>query len=212
MITTIATSCAVPVTKPPAIAAVLPTLITTAAAAPNVPIQPSVVEPLAERTCDLYPARKSGYSASSGHGSPQVWTRPVGPSRGSSAISLDVHKAVTESCNAGHSAAVSELGLPSDEARRLMDRQLPQAQAIDRLAQEAVDVPTSTHCGILRAIADGFRAVVSEVTATVALDTGFWFLWIRAESRIGTWTARLQRARPRNLAVARERVHPPRVA
>ncbi|MEU6298739.1 hypothetical protein [Streptomyces erythrochromogenes] len=102
----------------------------------------------------------------------------------------------TESYNSGHNAAVSELGAPSDEARRLMDGQLPQAQAIDCLAQETVDVPTSTHCGSLRAIVDGFRAVVSEVTATVALDTGFWFLWIRAESRIGTWMARLQGARP----------------
>ncbi|MFI0243089.1 phage minor capsid protein [Streptomyces sp. NPDC016845] len=53
-----------------------------------------------------------------------------------------------------------------------MDDRLPNARAADRLAQEAVDVVTATHRGILRAVVDTFRALVARVAATPLLGTG----------------------------------------
>ncbi|MCQ9706611.1 phage minor capsid protein [Streptomyces sp. BSP1] len=88
------------------------------------------------------------------------------------AVSLDVFDAVAEAYNVGHRSAVAELGALSDDAGRLVDDRLPQAQAVDRLAQEAVDVVTATHRSILRAVVDTFRAVVSSVAATPLLGTG----------------------------------------
>ncbi|KUF19910.1 phage capsid protein [Streptomyces silvensis] len=88
------------------------------------------------------------------------------------ATQLDVFDAVAEAYNVGHRAAVAELGALSDDARRLVDDRLPQAQAVDRLAQEAVDVVTATHRSILRTVIDGFRAVVASVAATPLLGTG----------------------------------------
>ncbi|WP_432155534.1 phage minor capsid protein [Streptomyces sp. bgisy153] len=88
------------------------------------------------------------------------------------ATRLDVFDAVAEAYNVGHRAAVAELGALSDDARRLVDDRLPQAQAVDRLAQEAVDVVTATHRSILRATVDTYRAVVSSVAATPLLGTG----------------------------------------
>lgn len=88
------------------------------------------------------------------------------------AVTLDVHDAVAEAYNVGHRAAVAEIGALSDNARRLVDDRLPQAQAVDRLAQEAVNVVTATHRSILRAVVDTFRAVVAAVAATPLLGTG----------------------------------------
>ncbi|MFD7647868.1 phage minor capsid protein [Streptomyces albidoflavus] len=88
------------------------------------------------------------------------------------ATRLDVFDAVAEAYNVGHRSAVAELGALSDDAGRLVDDRLPQAQAVDRLAQEAVDVVTATHRSILRAVVDTFRAVVSSVAATPLLGTG----------------------------------------
>ncbi|MFD7121912.1 phage minor capsid protein [Streptomyces sp. NPDC059922] len=88
------------------------------------------------------------------------------------ATRLDVFDAVAEAYNVGHRSAVAELGALSDDARRLVDDRLPQAQAVDRLAQEAVDVVTATHRSILRAVVDTFRAVISRVAATPLLGTG----------------------------------------
>ncbi|WP_404959026.1 phage minor capsid protein [Streptomyces sp. 147326] len=154
------------------------------------PIHPGMVEPLAERTRDLYAAAENrllgiiARQLAAGLDAPS-WAEQklsaVQAMRRASqavvdelhqAVTLDVHDAVAQSYNEGHRAAVAELGAMPDDARRLVDDRLPQAQAVDRLAQETVDVVTSTHRGILRAIVDGFRAVVSEVTATVALGTG----------------------------------------
>jgi hypothetical protein len=64
------------------------------------------------------------------------------------------------------------LGALSDDARALVDDAAPNAQAVDRLAQETVDVVTSTHGSILRAVVDRFRAIVAQVTATPLLGTG----------------------------------------
>ncbi|MER8042582.1 phage minor capsid protein [Streptomyces sp. NPDC094032] len=88
------------------------------------------------------------------------------------AVELDVFDAVAEAYNVGHRAAVSELGALSDEAVRLVDDRVPNAQAVDRLAAEAVDVVTATHRSILRAVVDTFRAVVASVAATPLLGIG----------------------------------------
>ncbi|MFE5395774.1 phage minor capsid protein [Streptomyces sp. NPDC056568] len=88
------------------------------------------------------------------------------------ATTLDVFDAVAEAYNVGHRSAVAELGALSDEARALVDERTPNAQAVDRLAQEAVDVVTATHRSILRAVVDGFRAVIASVAATPLLGTG----------------------------------------
>lgn len=154
------------------------------------PIHPGMVEPLAERTRDLYAAAEERLLAiiarqlAAGLDAPGWAERKLAAVQAMrrasqavvdelhQAVTLDVFDAVARSYNEGHRAAVAELGALSDDARRLVDDRLPQAQAVDRLAQETVDVVTSTHRGILRAIVDRFRAVVSEVTATVALGTG----------------------------------------
>ncbi|MFF4751821.1 phage minor capsid protein [Streptomyces sp. NPDC001270] len=88
------------------------------------------------------------------------------------AVTLDVFGSVAEAYNTGHRAAVAELGALSDAARRLVDDVTPNAQAVDRLAEETVNLLTDRHRSILRAVDDGYRAVVAEVTATPLLGTG----------------------------------------
>ncbi|MFE7017567.1 phage minor capsid protein, partial [Streptomyces sp. NPDC057651] len=88
------------------------------------------------------------------------------------AVTLDVFDVVAEAYNTGHRAAVAELGALSDTGRRLVDDVTPNAQAVDRLAAETVDMLTERHRSILRAVDDGYRAVVAEVTATPLLGTG----------------------------------------
>ena len=149
-----------------------------------------MVEPLAERTRDLYAQaeeRLLGIIArqlADGLEAPGWAERKLASVQAlrrasqavvdelGRAVQLEVFDVVAESYNAGHRAAVAELGALSDDARRLVDEITPQAQAVDRLAQETVDVVTSTHRSILRAVVDGFRAVVSEVIATPLLGTG----------------------------------------
>ncbi|WP_374118608.1 phage minor capsid protein [Streptomyces sp. BSP1] len=149
-----------------------------------------MVEPLAERTRDLYAGaeeRLLGIIArqlAAGLEAPgwvEAKLAAVQQVRRASqavvdelgkAVSLDVFDAVAEAYNVGHRSAVAELGALSDDAGRLVDDRLPQAQAVDRLAQEAVDVVTATHRSILRAVVDTFRAVVSSVAATPLLGTG----------------------------------------
>ncbi|MFF5442196.1 hypothetical protein [Streptomyces achromogenes] len=58
-----------------------------------------------------------------------------------------------------------------DHARQLVDQITPNAQAVDRLAAETVIRVTATHRSILRAVVDGFRQSVAEVTATPLLGT-----------------------------------------
>ncbi|MEU5302227.1 phage minor capsid protein [Streptomyces noursei] len=88
------------------------------------------------------------------------------------AVQLEVFDVIAESYNRGHRAAVAELGALSDKARRLVYEITPNAQAVDRLAAEAVQVVTATHRGILRAVLDGFREVIARVTATPLLGIG----------------------------------------
>ncbi|MGW3511186.1 phage minor capsid protein [Streptomyces sp. NPDC000994] len=154
------------------------------------PIHPGMVEPLAERTRDLYAdaeERLFGIIArqlADGHDAP-AWAEAklaaIQQVRRASqavvdelgkAVSLDVHDAVAEAYNRGHRAAVAELGALPDSAIRHVDDVLPQAQAVDRLAAETVDRLTATHRSILRAVDDQYRAVISEVSATPLLGAG----------------------------------------
>ncbi|MEK9521450.1 phage minor capsid protein [Streptomyces venezuelae] len=154
------------------------------------PIHPGMVEPLAERTRDLYAAaelRLLGIIArqlGAGLDAPGWAERKLAAlsavRRASQAVvtelgqavSLDVHEVIADAYNVGTRAAVAELGALSDDAVRLVDDVLPQAQAVDRLAAETVDLLTATHRSILRAVDDQYRAVVSEVTATPLVGTG----------------------------------------
>ncbi|MBC9714068.1 phage capsid protein [Streptomyces sp. TRM66268-LWL] len=149
-----------------------------------------MVEPLAEHTRDLYAdaeARLLGIIArqlAAGLDAPGWVERKLAAvqqlRRASQAVvdelgravTLEVFDVVAEAYNTGHRAAVAELGALSDDARRLVDEVTPNAQAVDRLAGETVDVVTSTHRSILRAVVDRFRAIVAEVTATPLLGTG----------------------------------------
>lgn len=88
------------------------------------------------------------------------------------AVRLDVFDVVAESYNTGHRSAVAESGALSDDARRLVDDVTPNAQAVDRPAAETVDLLTERHRSILRAVDDGYRSVVAEVTATPLVGTG----------------------------------------
>ncbi|WP_307783241.1 phage minor capsid protein [Streptomyces sp. MBT53] len=154
------------------------------------PIHPGMVEDLAERTRDLYAdaeERLLGVIArqlADGLDAPGWVERKLAAVQAvrraaqgvvdelGKAMSLDVFDAVAEAYNTGHRAAVAELGALSDASRRLVDDVTPNAQAVDRLAQETVDRLTATHRSILRAVDDQYRTVVAEVTATPLLGTG----------------------------------------
>ncbi|MEU8950905.1 phage minor capsid protein [Streptomyces sp. NPDC048489] len=88
------------------------------------------------------------------------------------AVTLEVFDVVAEAYNTGHRAAVAELGALSDASRRLVDDLTPNAQAVDRLAAETVDLLTDRHRSILRGVEDRYRGIVAEVTATPLLGTG----------------------------------------
>ncbi|MFM9368148.1 phage minor capsid protein [Streptomyces sp. Da 82-17] len=154
------------------------------------PVSPELVEDLADVTRDLYAdaedqllqlvARQlaDGFEAP---GWAQRKLAAIQPLRRAAqavvdelgrAVSLEVFDVVAESYNRGHRAAVAELGALPDRARRLVDEIAPNAQAVDRLAVETLDVVTATHRGILRAVVDGFREVVARVTATPLLGIG----------------------------------------
>lgn len=153
-------------------------------------IHPGMVEPLAERTRDLYAGaeeRLLGIIArqlADGLEAPGWAQRKLSAiqtvRRASQqvvdelgrAVTLDVFDVIAEAYNVGHRAAVVELGALSDVDRARLDEVAPQAQAVDRLAVETIDRVTSTHRSILRAVVDGFRTIVAEVTATPLLGTG----------------------------------------
>ncbi|MDN5380721.1 phage capsid protein [Streptomyces sp. LB8] len=154
------------------------------------PIHPGMVEPLAARTRDLYAdaeERLLGIIArqlADGLDAPGWAERKLAAVQAlrrsaqavvdelGKAVHLEVFDAVAEAYNRGHRAAVAELGALPDRARRLVDEITPNAQAVDRLAAEAVQVVTATHRSILRAVVDGFRRIIAEVTATPLLGTG----------------------------------------
>ncbi|MGW3711355.1 phage minor capsid protein [Streptomyces albogriseolus] len=149
-----------------------------------------MVEPLAERTRDLYGQAEErllgiiARSLAADLDAPSWAERKLASVQAlrrasqavvdelGKAVTLDVHDAVAEAYNRGHRAAVAEIGALSDDARRLVDDVTPNAQAVDRLAAETVTVLTDRHRSILRTVVDRFRAVVAEVTATPLLGTG----------------------------------------
>ncbi|MET9253758.1 phage minor capsid protein [Streptomyces sp. NPDC003717] len=154
------------------------------------PIHPGMVEDLAARTRDLYAdaeARLLGIIArqlADGLDAPGWIERKLAAVQAvrrasqavvdelGKAVTLDVFDAVADAYNTGHRAAAAELGALSDTGRRLVDDAIPNAQAVDRLAQETVDRLTDRHRSILRTVEDGYRGVVAEVTATPLLGTG----------------------------------------
>ncbi|WP_406353239.1 phage minor capsid protein [Streptomyces sp. NBC_00658] len=87
----------------------------------------------------------------------------------STAVDLEVWDVVAEAYNVGARAGLAELGtLGDDEVRRIAET-TPATRAVDRLAQETVDLVTETHRGILRGVEDGYRQVIAEVSATPLL-------------------------------------------
>ncbi|MFE5558663.1 phage minor capsid protein [Streptomyces sp. NPDC056544] len=89
------------------------------------------------------------------------------------ATDLEVFSAVTEAYGVGARAGLAELGALSDaDARRIADS-TPNTRAVDRLAAETIELVTETHRGILRGVEDGYRQVISEVSATplLGIDT-----------------------------------------
>ncbi|MFE7853742.1 phage minor capsid protein [Streptomyces sp. NPDC057403] len=154
------------------------------------PIHPGMVEDLALGTRDLYAQaeeRLLGIIArqlAAGLDAPGWVERKLGAIQAvrrasqavvdelGKAVTLEVFDVVAEAYNTGHRAAVAELGALSDAGRRLVDDVTPNAQAVDRLAAETVDLLTDRHRSILRAVDDGYRSVVAEVTATPLLGTG----------------------------------------
>ncbi|MEV7501724.1 phage minor capsid protein [Streptomyces sp. NPDC093018] len=90
-----------------------------------------------------------------------------------SAMQLDVFDVVAEAYNTGARAGLAELGALHDNDLRRIEETTPNTRAVDRLAQETVDLVTATHRGILRGVEDGYRQVVAEVAATplLGIDT-----------------------------------------
>ncbi|WP_149184510.1 phage minor capsid protein [Streptomyces sp. TRM49041] len=89
------------------------------------------------------------------------------------ALDLEVFSAVTEAYDIGTRAGLAELGALSDaDGRRIADS-TPNTRAVDRLAAETIELVTETHRGILRGIEDGYRQIISEVSATplLGIDT-----------------------------------------
>ncbi|MFJ2909364.1 phage minor capsid protein [Streptomyces sp. NPDC087228] len=154
------------------------------------PIHPGMVEDLAAGTRDLYAAAEErllgiiALQLAGGYDSPQWAERKLSAvsalrraSQGvvdelGQAVTTEVFEVTAEAYNIGHRAGVAELGALSDDARRLVDDITPQAQAVDRLAQQTVDRVTDTHRSILRAVVDRFRAIVGQVAAMPILGTG----------------------------------------
>ncbi|MET7616968.1 phage minor capsid protein [Streptomyces sp. NPDC005408] len=91
----------------------------------------------------------------------------------STAVDLEVWDVVAEAYNTGARAGLAELGALGDADARRIAETTPATRAVDRLAQESVDLVTETHRGILRGVEDGYRQVISEVSATplLGIDT-----------------------------------------
>ncbi|MDT0432797.1 phage minor capsid protein [Streptomyces salyersiae] len=153
------------------------------------PIHPGMVEELAAGTRDLYAAAEERLLATiarqleGGYDSPQWAERKLSAVTAlrrsaqavtdqlDQAVRLEVFDAVAEAYNTGHRAGVAELGALDDATRRLVDGITPQAQAVDRLAEQAVTRVTDTHRSILRTVVDRFREIVGQVAALPLLGT-----------------------------------------
>lgn len=149
-------------------------------------IHPGMVEPLAERTRDLYAQAETrlleiiARSLAADLDSPAWAERKLAAvqalRRASQAVvdelaktvTTEVHDAVAESYNVGHEAAVAELGALSPELRALVSDLAPNVADVDRIAEETVAVVTAPHRSILRVITDRFRRTVSNVAGLVS--------------------------------------------
>ncbi|MFD7103105.1 phage minor capsid protein [Streptomyces celluloflavus] len=91
----------------------------------------------------------------------------------STAVDLEVWDVVAEAYNTGARSGLAELGALGDADRLRIAESTPATRAVDRLAQETVGLVTETHRGILRGVEDGYRQVISEVSATplLGIDT-----------------------------------------
>lgn len=81
------------------------------------------------------------------------------------AIGRVVHEAYAR----GGQAAVAELGLLGEGVRAAAERSLPNARAVDRLANEALDNTRPIYRRILRAVPDAYRSIVQRVSGSVLL-------------------------------------------
>ncbi|MCT9090597.1 phage minor capsid protein [Streptomyces sp. ASQP_92] len=90
-----------------------------------------------------------------------------------SAVQLEVFDAVAEAYTTGARAGLAELGALHDDDLRRIAESTPNTRAVDRLAAETAELVTQTHRGILRGVEDGYRQVISEVSATplLGIDT-----------------------------------------
>ncbi|KOX16567.1 phage minor capsid protein 2 [Streptomyces sp. NRRL F-6491] len=91
----------------------------------------------------------------------------------SDAMQLEVFGVVAEAYNVGARSGLAELGALADVDARRIAESTPNARAVDRLAQETVELVTQTHRGILRGVEDAYRRVIAEVSATplLGIDT-----------------------------------------
>ncbi|MFI8200038.1 phage minor capsid protein [Streptomyces sp. NPDC085942] len=153
------------------------------------PIHPGMVEDLAAGTRDLYAAAEErllriiARQLEGGYDSPQWAERKLAAISAlrraatavtdqlDQAVTLEIFEVTAEAYSTGHRAGVAELGALDDDARRLVDEITPQAQAVDRLAEQAVTRVTDTHRSILRTVLDRFRAIVGQVAALPLLGT-----------------------------------------
>lgn len=87
----------------------------------------------------------------------------------SRAMDLEVWSVVAEAYNTGARSGLAELGALGDREARRIAESTPNTRAVDRIAQETIDLVTETHRGILRGVEDGYRQVISEVAATPVL-------------------------------------------
>ncbi|MEU9606396.1 phage minor capsid protein [Streptomyces sp. NPDC048057] len=90
-----------------------------------------------------------------------------------SAMQLQVFDAVAEAYDVGVRAGLAELGALHDVDARRIAESTPSTRAVDRIADETVDLVTQTHRGILRGVEDGYRQVIAEVAGTplLGIDT-----------------------------------------
>ncbi|MFI6860179.1 phage minor capsid protein [Streptomyces sp. NPDC050421] len=153
------------------------------------PIHPGMVEDLAIGTRDLYAAAEErllriiARQLEGGYDAPNWAQRKLSAiaalRRAATAVtdqldqaaSMEIFEVMAEAYNTGHRAGVAELGALDDDTRRLLDEVTPQAQAVDRLAQQTVDRVTDTHRSILRTVMDRYRAVVAQVAALPLFGT-----------------------------------------
>ncbi|MFF0293159.1 phage minor capsid protein [Kitasatospora sp. NPDC004614] len=89
------------------------------------------------------------------------------------AMTTEVHDVVAEAYNRGARAGLAELGALTDVDAARIAESTPAGRAVDRLAAETVELVTATHRGILRGVEDGYRQVISEISATplLGIDT-----------------------------------------